>query len=177
MGVAPAATGLAGGLFDRGHVHGKVWLAPDLDHLGAFELGIKAVHAKGGRAVDDGIAGRQEEAAKVVEHLVGPVRGQDMVGGHADIARQRLAQFRLLRVRVDVVVVVLGQRFKHGRERAVRVFVGVELDDAVDGNAETLAQHLEGQDRRVFFKVGEFRTQQRARVKLAHGRLLYHATP
>ena len=63
----------------------------------------KLIHAKRGRAVDDGIVRVQEQAAEIVQQFVSAVAGQDVVGRHADVVGQRLAQFALLRIRINMI--------------------------------------------------------------------------
>ena len=59
--------------------------SPRDQHRPTGQLGIKAVHAKRGWAVDDGVARSQKETAQVVEQLIRAVTGQDIGCGYAHI--------------------------------------------------------------------------------------------
>ena len=69
--------------------------------------------------------------------------------------RQGLAQLSLLRVGVDVVVGVLGQRLRNGWVRPVGILVGVQLDDFGRRDAQPPTQHFKRLNRGVLFQVGQ----------------------
>ena len=169
-------------MFDARHIQAEVGPAPHFHHAAAAELRIETVHAEGGRAVDDRVAGAQKNAAQVVQQLIRAMPSQDHLGRRAHIRAQRRAQVTLLRIRVDVVERKGRQRLAHSRRGAIRVFVGVQLDDLLGPAAQLLAQHLEGQDGRVLLKSRHIGPQQvleavRSLARARAGRLSnFHAS-
>ena len=145
---------------DRIDVHGEVVVPVDVDDVRARELRVEAVHPEGRGGVDHRIPGREEEPAQAVEQLVGAVPREDVGGGNADELAQRIAQHRLPGVGIDVEVRVARKRLGHRRQRSVRVFVRIELDDALGGDPQPGAQHLERLDWRVLLEFGEVRVEQ-----------------
>ena len=181
--VEPVAGGVVGGgeehelrpvRLDRGRdrldIHGEVVAPADVDDLRAREPRVEAVHPERRGRVDHRIPGREEEPAEIVEQLVGAVPDNDVGGGNADERAERIAQRGLSRVGIDVKVRVARERLDHRRQRAVGVLVRVELDDALGGNAEPGAQHLEGLDRRVLLQLRQVRVEQRAKGRRIHRR-------
>ena len=181
--VEPAAGGIVRGgeeqelrvvRFCRGgnrlDVRGEILEPGDVDDLRAREPGIEAVHPERRRRVDHGIPGREEEPAERVEQLVGPLPRKDVGGGDADERAERIAQHGLPGVRIDMEVRIACKRLDRRRERAVGVLVRVELDDALGGDPEPGAQHLEGLDGRVLLQIRQMRVEQGAVERRVHPR-------
>ncbi|RKX24713.1 MAG: hypothetical protein DRP46_12870, partial [Candidatus Zixiibacteriota bacterium] len=114
----------------------------------------------GGWAVDDGIAGLEEEAHRQVNQFVGAGSGHQKAGGETGKVGQGLPQGAALRVGVDVYVAQVGQGLSHLWRGTVGILVGVQFDDVVGSASQTSGEDVEGKDGGVGLHRGDVGTDQ-----------------
>src|SRR3990172_1174088 len=130
-------------------VEREVFAPLDVHDVGVVYVAKEAVDAKRGWKVHQGVAGREEEAGAEIQHLIGAVAEYDLLPLDAGVARDRLPNRPLLGVWIILVAVERCQGRVHLRRWAVRVLVGVQLDDLFRRDAELLRHNLGRLERRV----------------------------
>ena len=161
------------GLLDRLDVQREALEARHVDHAAAGDLRRERVHAEGRRAVDHAISRQHDRTENQVDQVVAAEAAHDALDVGIEVACQRLADFALVRVGIDVIRPLAGDGGERLRRGAEGVLVAVELDHVGRRDAEALGQHVRRHDRHVARQLEEVGPDQRAHIEavLLHRRV------
>ena len=79
----------------------------------------------------------------------------DVPGGNPGISRQKITQFLLSIIRVDMQVTAVSQSLEHPRGTAVGILVSVQLDDISHRDFNLARQRIRGGAGTVTGKVSQ----------------------
>ena len=128
---------------DGREVEREVHMARHPHRARVIDVRRPRVHLEGRRAVHHRFARRDQTARQQIDHLVQPVAHHDSVHGRGAVLRQRRAQTRILRVRVELQAVESRNRLSNFGRRSVQVFVRIQFGSFVHAHAEPLGHGLE----------------------------------